>query len=390
MPTALESLLAPIDPFEFREQYYGKRALLIRGHPNKFGDLFTWDDLNRLLNSLAYPHPNVSISAPGTRVQAETHTAIIEECRAGAAMIVSQLQLFDPKVGELVRALEAETGEPMAVTLILSQPAQTAFARHYDRKDVFVLHLDGHKGWSVYDRTVEKPVLGMVEQREASPSQPSMEFEMAPGDVLYIPRGHWHQALAQRGPSMHLSMVMAGRTGIDFLTWLVETLRSDVRFRDELPLSFADEAADVRETRLREHVARLGDALLSRFRDDETIQSFIRHCVLSDRDVRRFKFPAQLFESPGAQLHVRHFSRPARQRFVLSDGPTEDRITLRVWGHTLPFPKSAKPLIEFIVSRTAFAYEEAQAHAGELTDEGIWAVLDPLLRDGILDAADGG
>jgi ribosomal protein L16 Arg81 hydroxylase len=389
MPTVLESLLAPIAPIEFREQYYGKQPLLIRGHPKKFADLFTWDDLNRLLNSLSYPHPNISLSAPGYSDAAATHTSIIEECRAGAAMIVNQLQLFDPKVGELARTLEAETGEPMAVSLVVSQPAHTAFTNHYDRNDVFVLHLDGHKGWSVYDRTVEKPVLGMVAKLAAPPSDPSMEFEMAPGDVLYIPRGHWHQALAQRGPSMHLSLVMAARTGIDFLTWLIDELRSDVRFRHELPLSFSDEAADVRETRLREPVARLGDVLLSRFRDEETIRSFIRHCVVSDRDVRRFKFPAQLFEAPGAQLHMRHFSRPARQRFVLHDGPTEDKITLRVWGHTLPFPKSAKPLIEFIVSRTAFAYEEAQTHAGELTEEGIWEVLDALLREGIVDAADG-
>ena len=386
MPAALESLLAPIDPIEFREKYYGKQPLLIQGHPKKFAELFTWDDLNRLLNASSYPHPNLIVSGPGDRGGASTHTSIIEECRAGAALIVNQLQLFDPKVGELARSLEAETGEPMGVSLILSQPAQSAFVQHYDRNDVFVLHLEGHKGWRVYERTVERPVLGMATKLASPPSQPIMEFDMAPGDVLYIPRGHWHQALAQDGPSMHLSLVMAARTGLDFLAWLADELRNDVRFRHELPLSFPDEAADVRDARLREHVARLGDALAPRFRDEETIQSFIRHCVLADRDVRRFKFPAQLFEAPGTQLDVRHFSRPARQRFVLLDEPADDKIALSVWGRTLRFPKSAKPLIEFIVSRTRFAYEEARAHAGALTDEGIREVLDPLLRDGILDA----
>jgi ribosomal protein L16 Arg81 hydroxylase len=390
MLTTLESLLDPIDPIEFRDQYYGKKPLLIRGNPKKFEGLFTWDDLNRLLNTLPYPNPHVSTVVPKIRTEAASHTSLIEECRAGSALILSQLHILNPKVGEFVRALEAETGEPLAVSMVQSQAAQTAFALHFDRQDVFALHLDGRKGWRVYDRTVEKPILVMAEKPEYPPSHPIMEFEMTPGDVLYIPRGNWHQALAQNGPSMHLSLIVGARTGIDFLTWLIDELREDVRFRHELPLSFADEAADVREARLREHVATLGDALMSRFRDEETLQSFIRHCVVSDRDVRRLKFPAQLFEAPGTQLHVRHFSRPARQRFVLSDGPTEDKITLRVWGHTLPFPKSAKPLIEFIVSRTAFAYEDAKAQAGGLPDEAIWEVLDPLLRDGILDAADGG
>jgi hypothetical protein len=331
----------------------------------------------------------VTIATPRSREEAESHTSLIESCRAGAALTVGKLQLYDPKVGELVRALEAETGEPFAVTLILSQPKQNAFSTHYDGRDVFVLHVHGHKSWAVYDRTLEKP-LPDVEEPTAPPKHPIFECELAPGDVLYIPRGHWHQALAQRGPSMHLSLIMGARTGVDFVSWLRDELRKDVRFRHELPLSFADEPAEVREARLRKHLEELGDVLLSRFHDDETMHSFVRYGILSDSDVRRIKFPAQMFETPGTQLHVRRFSRPLRQRFVLEDGPGHDKIALSAWGHTLHFPKSAKPLIDFIVSSTTFAYEDARAHAGELTEEAIWNVLNPLLREGILDAADGG
>src|SRR5438874_673082 len=111
MPAVLESLLDPIDPFEFREQYFGKQPLLIRGHPKKFAELFTWADLNGLLNGFPFPHPNVDLSAPGSRLQAESEASLIEQCRAGAALVISHLDLFDPKVGELVRSLEAETGE---------------------------------------------------------------------------------------------------------------------------------------------------------------------------------------------------------------------------------------------------------------------------------------
>lgn len=390
MATTLESLLDPVDPIEFRERYYGKEPLLIRGRAGKFAGLFTWDDLNRLLNTGPQPHPNVNITRPRKREEAGSHADLVEACRSGAAVLVSKLDTFEPKVGELARGLEADTGEPIAVSLILSQPAQTAFMKHYDVDDVFVLQLYGHKGWSVYGRTVEKPVADMAEEFTAPPTEPILECELAPGDVLYVPRGHWHQALAQSGPSMHLSVLMAARNGTDFVTWLLGELRNDVRFRHELPLSFADEGAEVRKARMREHLAGLGKALASRLEDDETIEAFIRHCVLSDRDVRPVKFPTQLFEAPGAQLQIKRFTRPARQRFVLNDAAGDDQIALSAWGHTLDFPKSAKPLIEFIVSRTAFAYEDARAHAGELTEEGIWQVLDPLLREGILDAADGG
>ncbi|MFL6246586.1 MAG: JmjC domain-containing protein [Thermoanaerobaculia bacterium] len=388
MLTTLEWLLDPVGRVEFREQHYGRKALLIRGHPGKFADLFTWDDLNRLLNALSYPHFNVEVAAAGVRSQPATAASLVEQCRAGASLIFTQMQMYEPKLGELARAIEAEIGEPMFVSLVLSQPSQVAFPRHYDRQDVFVLQIDGDKAWSVHDPTVIKPVVDMYEDGDDSASHLSMECELAPGDVLYVPRGHWHEALAQRGTSLHLSLGISARTGIDFLAWLINELRSEVRFRHELPLSFAGEPAELRERHLRDHVAELAEILQSRLADPETIQSFIKHCVLSDRDVRRFKLPAQLFEAPGTQLGIRHFSRPARQRFLLEDGPTAELIALNVWGHIFHFPKTARPLVEFIVSRTAFAYEDALAHAGELTEQGIWEVLDPLLREGILDAAD--
>lgn len=386
MLPVLESLLDPISPGQFREEYYGKQPLLIRGHPKKFDGLFTWDDLNRLLNGLSYPHYNVETTGSGGRSQVANSYSLIDRCRSGESLIFTHLHVYEPKLGELARAVEAETGEPMSVTLVVSQPSQAAFSRHYDRQDVLVLHLDGHKAWQVYDQAVDKPIREKLESAQDPGTRLTLECELAPGDVLYIPRGHWHQALAQQGPSMHLSLVLSARTGIDFMTWLVDQLRSDVRFRDELPLTFAEEPAQLREERLRERVARFAELLCSRLADPETIRSFSKHCVMSDRDVPRFKFPAQLFNDPVARLGVRHFSRPARQRFVLEDGPAGDAIVLSVWGYVFHFPRTARPLVEFILSRTAFAYEDALAQAGELTEQGVRDVLDPLLRQGILDA----
>jgi ribosomal protein L16 Arg81 hydroxylase len=296
MPTVLESLLDPISPIEFRERYYGKQPLLIRGDPKKFADLFTWDVLNRVLNTSPFPNPHVEIFNSHERQQLTDSQSIIEQYRAGSSLIFRQLQLFDPKVGELTHALETEIGEPMFVALVLSPPSQSAFKLHWDRYDGLILHIDGHKAWKVYDQPYEKPIVHFAENQDDPPSHPVLECELAPGDVLYVPRGHWHQAVAQRGVSLHLTFAVKARTGIDFLTWLVDRLRSDVRFRDELPLSFADEPADLRAMRLREHVARLGELLDSRLQDETTIQSYLEHCEIPDRDVRRFNFPAQLLE----------------------------------------------------------------------------------------------
>lgn len=387
MKTALESLLDPIGRTEFRDRYYGNEPLLIRGNADKFADLFTWDDLNRLLNASSWPRPDVEISP--LYAEPSSASSVIEQCRAGSSLVFNQVHLFDPKVGELARALEAETGEQTNAILFLSQPTKAAYPLHYDRHDVFVVHIYGHKAWSVYDRTIEKPIHQMKPQPDNPPSQPSLKCELSPGDVLYLPRGHWHQALAQRGMSLHLTFGLKARTGIDFLSWLVEEAQTDISLRHELPLTFSDEPAAVREERLREHVAKLADAFMPRFHEARTIRSFVQHCVVSDSDVRQFKFPTQLLEAPGTQLGVRRFSRPARQRVVLNDGPDAGKIEMSVWGNIFYFPESAKPLIEFIVSRTEFAYDDALAHAGEMTEQAVWDVLNPLLQEGILDGAAG-
>ena len=386
--TCLESILDPISRAEFRDQYYGKQPLLIRGHPGKFAGLFTWDDLNQLLNASAWPHPDVYHSLSGRIEHSAAPASLIVRCRAGSSLIIRRIHRYHSKVGALARGLTAETGEPMNINLYLSQPARAALGVHFDRHDVFVLQIDGHKAWSVYGATVERPIFVMEEERHEAPTQAVMECELAPGDVLYIPRGFWHRALAQRGMSLHLTLGVNARTGIDFLTWLVDQMRGDVRFREEMPLSFSDEPSDLREQRVRDRIVALGEILCSRLEDGETARSYRKYCVISDRDAEDFKLPAQLFEAPVTQLGLRHFTRPAHQRYVLEDGPTEDLIALSVWGNIFHIPKAAKAMLDFILSQTSFHYDDLLRYAGALTERDIQEVLDPLVSEGILAAID--
>jgi ribosomal protein L16 Arg81 hydroxylase len=387
MSTLFESILAPISRSEFREDYYGKRPLLIPGHPEKFAALFTWDDLNRVLNGSLLPHKGIEVSDSRGRRQPVNSYALIQECRGGASLAFRDMHLFEPRTAELVRALEAELGERTTVNLYASQPSQAAFPVHYDLEDVIVLHLHGRKAWRIFESTTDKPTAKMKARYEKPPSDPIFECELSPGDVLYLPRGHWHQALAQGGMSLQLVVAIEAQKGTHFLTWLVEELENDVRFRHQLPLSFSDEPAGLREQRLREHLAPLEELLVARLREEDTIPSFIRHRVLSDEDARTFKFPVQLLDAPASQLNVRRFARPARQRFLLDEGPSRDLITLSVWGHIFYFPNAARPLLEFVFSQTEVAYEDALRHAGELSEEGVRGILDPLMREGILEAA---
>ena len=387
MPTALESLLEPFSRTRFRDEHYGRKHLLVRGRPDKFAGLFTWDDLNRLLNATTFPNKQIFTSSYKAKT-VDSFAKMLQDCRDGASMIVNRIHELDPKIGDMTRALEAETGEPMNVNMYLSQPTKAAFPRHFDRHDVFVMQLYGKKAWCVCESTLEKPIFEMAEDSTVAPKEALLECELQPGDLLYIPRGQWHNALAQGGLSMHLTLGINARTGIHYLQWVTDQLRSDVRFRDGLPLSFTDEPANVREERLRKHLAKLGKVVASHFADPNTVPAFEKHRVLADRDFPRFKLPAQLLENPASELGIRRFSREPFQRFVIEENEDQELVELNVWGHLFQFPTAARPLIDFIVARTDFTFDDAMNHRGELTEAGVWEVLDPLLREGILDAGD--
>jgi hypothetical protein len=78
------------------------------------------------------------------------------------------------------------------------------------------------------------------------------EGTLEDGDLLYIPRGWWHVALPLAEPTLHLTVGIHNRTGLDLLRWLAERMRASETFRRDLPRM---SSAQVRA----EHAARMRD-----------------------------------------------------------------------------------------------------------------------------------
>ena len=76
--------------------------------------------------------------------------------------------------------------------------AQAGLAPHYDDVELFVCHTEGRKLWRIYEpasrfRLPSRPS-GDLTPAELGP--PVLEVVLAPGDVLYLPRGTIHAAEA--------------------------------------------------------------------------------------------------------------------------------------------------------------------------------------------------
>jgi len=83
-----------------------------------------------------------------------------------------------------------------------------------------------------------------------------MEFDIAPGDFLYIPRGVLHEACTAAESSLHLTLSLETVTWRDLFS---ELLTMDSRFRETLPLNFLNGEAGA--PRKRQALERLSAAL---------------------------------------------------------------------------------------------------------------------------------
>ncbi|WP_369377951.1 cupin domain-containing protein [Streptomyces sp. cg36] len=100
-----------------------------------------------------------------------------------------------------------------------------------------------------------------VEAPQAPAGDPIADLVLAPGDVLYLPRGWWHAVSADRGTaSLHLTFGLATQSGAEFLGWLCDSLRASATVRADVPrFGTSQERADCLAAVRKEVLAALDD-----------------------------------------------------------------------------------------------------------------------------------
>ena len=294
--SGFDAIVRPLSVQEFLDtRYRDKRPVLFRGPGPRFASLCTWDDLNELLSSSAWqgrmrffrdgrqipePYYTTLDFGLGWRVRGGRLTERqIDERRLtaflhkGATIVLSRIQDVHPGVRSLAGAIEAALGNYAGINLYASWVATRGFGTHWDGHDVFVLQVAGRKRWQIYGEMRRFPLVADSEPNEKAPRKALWSEVLEAGDVLYIPRGWWHDARAEPGDasesagSLHLSCNAPASTGFDFIEWLAGRLSRHEAFRRDLPHP-TDAAGDAHYAALRELIdEELQGDLGRRFRD---------------------------------------------------------------------------------------------------------------------------
>jgi hypothetical protein len=255
--TALGNLIPARDIGRFLETGFGRAAY--RGRcATAPDDLFGWDRLNNALAEHRLAPPRVKLEQDAADVTAGLFrtrqnrrgatlhdldpAVLMERLRGGATLIVDAANELSPALQTLCERLAAAFLCACQANLYACWGASPGFDVHWDDHDVFVVQVAGSKAWRLYGSTRSWPTRKDRHGEHPRPETPHSEFVMGAGDILYLPRGHWHAAIGIGEPSLHLTIGLTRKTGADFLHWLADEALQAPIVRADLPLEDDDAA----------------------------------------------------------------------------------------------------------------------------------------------------
>lgn len=379
-------LLEPESPTSFEENCYGQRPWLCRSSDReRFSSLLSLDDVDEILGRYALPFPEIRVVRSDQDIPKTDYiwkNEVVDPMRAGrlfaegATLIFDQLHDRHEPLRKLCAALSDQTGFRTQTNIYLTPPNAQGFPPHWDSHDVFVLQVTGTKRWKVYDQGVQLPLSHQTFTPEGStgPGEVVAEFDLEPGDALYIPRGMMHDALSTDGVSMHITLGLLAYTWVELAAECLATLADDdTVMRGGLPLGFH------KPERMQETVDGLQKRVKYAFAHvdvDEVLRSRVEEILAGFRP-RQADHLRQALRATGVEpddLVQR------RELLVGTLEESEGRVRYRAGRREVEFPDIARETLEAID-------RPEPVRAGGIEDGLDWesrkVVLSTLIREGI-------
>jgi len=363
-------LIAPVDEDLFFSDYHDKKYLHIQAEtPGKLDDVMTWDTLSALLNMTAIWSPHSlklfldtkqilseqycrpAVDRNGMQSLQPDADKVKSWLRRGASLVANDIDTLTPGLISAANALEERLGGKVQSNLYCSWNQHQAFATHFDTHEVFALHVAGEKTWRVYEGRLENPIASETFQNldddfhAAHRGAVAEEITLRPGDILYIPRGQYHDALASSDGCIHLSFGVTHIIGFDVMTLLFERAMTEPLFRQNMPNNDDDARAWISDMSTR----------LSEFGNSDDIWSAVqefRHSFEYHRG--GFALPGDAMEDdPGDRFHV-----TASSLQVVREG---GRALMKTAKGSVPIPENVVEPVEWIARRQDFSGAELAA-----------------------------
>src|SRR5690606_25912545 len=115
--------------------------------------------------------------------------------------------------------------------------SKSSYKSHWDTRDVYAVQLIGKKRWIIKAPNFPNPLYMQQTKHFTDIEEPDdiyMDIVLEPGDVLYIPRGWWHNPLPLDGETFHLAIGTFPPTGFEYTSWIQNLIPNIIDSRKNL------------------------------------------------------------------------------------------------------------------------------------------------------------
>ncbi|HEX8407857.1 MAG TPA: cupin domain-containing protein [Thermoanaerobaculia bacterium] len=394
--TAAETPTAPTTPDlsfagtvgvpDFLTRFWGKGFAHLPGTPGRFHGLLSWSEVNgmlqkhrlepprlRLVRGGSFAPKNAYLRYEGNRVPFVVPEKLSEQLRDGYTLIIDAVDDMVDGVMRLAEDFERVLHESVQVNMYAGWREQQGFNRHCDTHDVVVLQVYGKKYWRVYEGGRPHPLKDDIAPNADAPDKVVWEGLLEDGDVLYIPRGWWHEASGVGEVTLHLTFGIHQRTGVDLVKWVAEQLRASTEFRAPL-LRFA--SAEEQQAQLAELKRQLLDAL-----DGDLLARYYAHQNARARSRGWASLPWTVAsETPPPMATRVALAAPRELNIVRGD----ESITFDANGRAWRFASNAEPLLRTLARGPATVGELCDVAAGAIDPPAVQELVTELARQGLV------
>lgn len=382
----LTSLVSPLSLDEFLQKVHTRHPDQFRQTGRSFGHLISWGTLNQILRFQRLDWPRLRLADGGRPVPVEDYSeevqrrngppyrrllpeALLRKARAGATIALDNVDQLHEPLDRLAFALERAFGADVFINLYASWGPQFGFDVHWDDHDVIVLQVSGQKRWKIWEPTRSWPLYRDIATGPLPDGPPIRDFVLHEGDVGYVPRGWWHVAQADLGPSLHVTVGVNTPTVMDLVRWAVDSLLAEDVARMPLLQYCESESYGSMEA--------VGQIVSAKLADPKLLDEYFLWSAEHSRRHTGFSLPFGLPAEAGGNLTVKLLYPRATL------GRADNCTILGAAGKRWKFASKATPILERILSGHELSLGDLTSGLG-LPRQQALAVVRVLVEGGVV------
>ena len=285
--------------------------------------------------------------------------------RKGASLVLNDLIYFSNEIEKLASDLQSITNGRCQANLYFSMQSHQAFAPHFDTHDVFALHCEGEKIWNIYENFEKDPINHPIYKQELNdktekPGKIIDQVLLKPGDLLYLPRGQFHDALASKNGAMHIAFGITYLKPIDIFQYYYDQLIINDFFRSDIRQ--IDSTDDIKNIH-----AEITSQLNKIFNNEKLYEHSLNY--FKQWPYKLTGYDIEKIINDGVQYEI------AKNITITEE---EKKIFIVNEKHKVPVPEKFFQIIKFVFEKRIVSYKSIKYEFNNISDDIINEFIDAM------------